>query len=133
MSAAVIETLAKTIYGEARGESIAGKAAVANVIMNRVIKGGWWGDTVEDVCRKPSQFSCWNRGDPNREKIATVNELDPVYVECATIAALAVEGLLIDRTGGATHYHTKSIKPGWSMSHEPVYETGNHIFYNSVQ
>ena len=132
MSAVMIETLAKTIYGEARGESISGKAAVANVIMNRVAQGGWWGDTVEDVCRHPSQFSCWNRDDPNRSKIAAVNELDPVYVECATIAALAIEGLLVDRTKGATHYHTTGIKPGWSMSHTHVYETGNHIFYNDV-
>ena len=124
---------ARTIYGEARGESLAGKVAVACVIMNRVARGGWWGDTIEDVCLKRSQFSCWNPEDPNLKKIKTVSELDPVFVECCTIASLAADGLLIDKTRGATHYHTKAATAGWSMGHEPSYETGNHIFFNDIQ
>jgi N-acetylmuramoyl-L-alanine amidase len=124
---------ARTIYGEARGESLVGKVAVGCVIMNRVKKGGWWGDTIEDVCLKKFQFSCWNSDDPNLEKIKSVSELDPVFVECCTIAALAADELLVDRTYNATHYHTKGIRPGWVSGHESVYETGAHIFYNDVK
>ena len=47
-----IDLLARTIWGEARGEGQTGMQAVANVIMNRVKKGGWWGATVQDVVLK---------------------------------------------------------------------------------
>ena len=39
-----IDTLARTIWGEARGEGSAGMQAVANVVMNRAAIGGWWGN-----------------------------------------------------------------------------------------
>ena len=50
----IIETLAKTIYGEARGECEQGRIAIACVIMNRVEKSNkqknpWWGRTAEEV------------------------------------------------------------------------------------
>ncbi|PJB71692.1 MAG: hypothetical protein CO093_04590 [Alphaproteobacteria bacterium CG_4_9_14_3_um_filter_47_13] len=51
-----IEILARTIWGEARGEGQKGMLAVASVIMNRVRCGGWWGSTIQDVCRKPYQL-----------------------------------------------------------------------------
>ena len=35
-----VDTLARTLFGEARGEATEGKAAVANVILNRASKGG---------------------------------------------------------------------------------------------
>ena len=60
---------AKTIWAEARGEPLDGQIAVANVILNRAQQGGWWGDDVVKVCRKPKQFSYWNKSDPNRAKM----------------------------------------------------------------
>ncbi len=69
-----INILAKTLYGEARGEGLSGLEAVANTIINRVntakAKGGrfWWGNDIISVCQKPYQFSCWNKKDPNRKK-----------------------------------------------------------------
>ena len=56
-----IDTLARTLFGEARGELYGGRVAVANVIINRAASQvTWWGNTVEEVCRKPKQFSCWD-------------------------------------------------------------------------
>ena len=59
--------LAQTIWGEAREEDEEGMEAVASVIINRADyppKGKlWWGHTVEEVCKKPYQFSFylkWN-------------------------------------------------------------------------
>lgn len=45
------DILARTIYGEARGESISGQEAIASVILNRVAfakrRGRyWWGNTI---------------------------------------------------------------------------------------
>jgi hypothetical protein len=56
-----VDTLARTIYGEARGENMLGKRAVAHVILNRVKANSWWGKTIAGVCRYKWQFSCWNR------------------------------------------------------------------------
>ncbi len=48
MSDRDIDVLARTIYGEARGESISGMEAVASVVLNRVAfskrrRRYWWG------------------------------------------------------------------------------------------
>ena len=126
------DILARTIYGEARGEAIEGKAAVANVILNRVSKGGWWGDTIESVCRHPWQFSCWNENDPNLHKLRRVTTADMTFHECVIIAGLAVVGLLKDNTDGATHYVAAGVNPKWMRELIPCVEIGAHKFFNTV-
>jgi spore germination cell wall hydrolase CwlJ-like protein len=129
-----VDTLARTLWGEARGEPVRGIEAVAAVVMNRVAAarqhpGMWWGDGVASVCRKPMQFSCWNRDDPNAAKLRAVRAGDPVFNACLRIARRAVAGLLADPTAGATHYHTKSTAPRWAAGLAPTAEIGNHLFY----
>ena len=53
-----IDILARTLWGEARGETLSGKEAVACVILNRLKKTNakglfWWGNTLEEICLKP--------------------------------------------------------------------------------
>lgn len=105
------DVLARTLWGEARGEDRRGREMVANVIMNRVNldlgrdgKPDWWGEGVIAVCLMPFQFSCWLPRDPNRKKLLAVTEADPVFRECVEIASAAIAGTLPDYTGGATHY-----------------------------
>ncbi|TAN54915.1 MAG: cell wall hydrolase, partial [Rhodospirillales bacterium] len=102
------DVLARTIWGEARGESKAGREAVAAVVMNRVGVAGrhggrfWWGNDVVSVCLKPWQFSCWNANDPNRAKLQAVDENNRVFAQCRRIADAALTGELDDPTDGAT-------------------------------
>jgi len=126
------EILAKTIWGEARGEPLAGKVAVANVIINRADKGGWWGSTIEDVCLKDQQFSCWNEFDPNFKKLRVINKKDPAFRDCLMIAEMADKNLLNDVTDGATHYHAIGADPWWSRDQTPVATIGNHAFYKGI-
>ena len=58
------DILARTLWGEARGEGVAGQIAVAWSIRNRVEmdlhndgKPDWWGEGYAGVCKKPYQFS----------------------------------------------------------------------------
>lgn len=132
--AAQIDILARTLWGEARGESLQGQEAVANVIMNRLAlarKRGtfWWGNTIESICRKPYQFSCWNSNDPNYPKIMQVTLADPVFAQCQRIARRAIRGLLADHTFGADHYHALSVSPSWARSDAITATIGNHVFY----
>ena len=126
--------LARTVYGEARGEGAAGMEAVASVVMNRAGVGGWWGDTVLSVVHQPYQFSAWNEGDPNRALILSKLPFqgDALFNQAWEIAGDAMAGELPDRTGGATHYHADSISPGWARGHVPVAEIGRHIFYSGI-
>lgn len=119
--------LARTIYGEARGEGERGMHAVANVIMNRVKKGGWYGASVKDVVLKPYQFSCWNANDPNRSII--LNATEQQLAQATAIAKRAIAGNLPDITGGAINYHAKSVNPYWAASMTKTATIGNHIFY----
>ncbi len=133
-----IDVRARTIWGEARGEGEQGMHAVASVIMNRVAiarqRGGdyWWGRTVMQVCQKPYQFSCWNKGDPNFPLLLRVTVDDPAFAIAYRFAALAVMGRLSDITRGADHYHAKSVMPFWARDHAPVCTIGSHMFYKLI-
>lgn len=136
-----IDTLARTIYGEARGETTEGREAVANVVINRIRfaqarQGGryWWGNTFEFVCRKPWQFSCWNDDDPNREKLMLVQAENDVFAECLEVARRAVDGELRDNTEGATHYHVTSMPfpHSWGKPIDPHLTIGRHVFYKGI-
>ncbi|HEX7005577.1 MAG TPA: cell wall hydrolase [Alphaproteobacteria bacterium] len=126
-----VEVAARTLYGEARGQPLEGIVAVANVIVNRWRRGGY-GATPADVCLRPWQFSCWNARDPNRAVIERVRPGDFVFDVCRLVASLAVRGLLPDPTGGATHYHTRSVAPDWSRGKTPSAVIGDHLFFTDI-
>lgn len=132
-----IDTLARTLWGEARGETRIGRVAVAWVVLNRVrAQKKFYGLKIEEVCLKPKQFSCWNVGDENLPKIKKVTSADPVYVECLAIASDTVMDRLTppDPTVGAKHYHTDPIneRPKWSVGKVPSARIGKHVFFNSI-
>ena len=137
-----VDVLARTLYGEARGEDRRGREMVANVVMNRVNldlhndgKPDWWGEGVVAVCLMPFQFSCWNPRDPNRAKLMAVTEADRVFRECLEIARLAVAGKLPDHTNGATHYVNVPLcvrmgtLPKWAVAKHHRAAHGGHDFF----
>lgn len=133
-----IDVLARTLWGEARGEPLEGIEAVACVILNRVkiaqAKGGyWWGSGIIGVCQKPYQFSCWNKSDPSYLKLLAVSDKNIHFATCLRIARRAVAGVLADKTGGATHYHADYVSPYWSRGETPAVIIGRHIFYQLIE
>lgn len=132
------DLLARLLFGEARGEVLAGQVAVANVVMNRVKLGGWYGLTVKDVMLKPWQFSCFNEDDPNLRLTASPPMREP-YTLCEMIAELALDGLLKDNTDNSTHYFNPDVVPGrwpkpWNRA-QMVFrkKIGRHEFYEEVR
>jgi spore germination cell wall hydrolase CwlJ-like protein len=100
-----------TLFGEARGESQAGRTGVMWVIMNRALHPAWWGRTVRDVCLQPWQFSCWWNDDPDRDltyafALALGSSTDPIVAELAAIVDGVLGGTIPDPTGGACYYDT---------------------------
>lgn len=132
-----IDTLARTIWGEARNQGYRGMVAIANVIMNRVAlsdRHAHFGDgTVESACLAPWQFSCWNANDPNRNKLQAVDERDTVFCDCLDIASTACASQLDDITNGATYYYlTNSPTPTWSIGQTPCATIGVHLFFKNI-
>ena len=121
--------LAKTIWGEARGEGMQGMQAVANVVMNRVNAASWYGASIKDVVLKPYQFSCWNANDPNRAKIDRLSIEDLAASGALNVARQVISGQLKDITGGATNYHATSVNPSWAAKMTKTVQIGNHVFY----
>ncbi len=134
-----IDVLARTLWGEARGEGTAGLEAVAAVVLNRVKvaegHGGkyWWGSNIIQVCQKPYQFSCWNRSDPSFQKLQKVDEGNLYFATALRVARRAVVGALKDPTYGATHYHADYIDPYWAKGETPTVSIGRHIFYKMAK
>ncbi|MBR1209307.1 cell wall hydrolase [Bradyrhizobium sp. JYMT SZCCT0180] len=127
--------LARTIFGEARGESNAGREAVAHVVINRV-NSHKFRDTIEGVCLQPSQFSCFNVGDPNRPKILALDQdsENPTFKDCLAVARRVIDGAVADNTGGATHYYARTIAaPSWTIGATLTAEIGVHRFFKNVR
>ena len=73
-----ISIMAQTMWGEARNHGEKGMLAVGSVIKNRADsdRGLTFGNGIRGVALKRKQFSCWNPGDPNREKIEQMKVID---------------------------------------------------------
>jgi spore germination cell wall hydrolase CwlJ-like protein len=126
--------MAKTIFGEARGEykkvncGVRSLIAVGNVIMNRHIRSG---RAIDDVCLQPRQFSCWNRLDPNRNLLDGPLTGDKIFEVCLDVAGRIIEDKIDDITNGADHYYSRTVGvvPYWATDQQPVFEIGSHIFF----
>lgn len=122
-----IETMARTMWGEARSEGDPGMAAVAWVLMNRADKRRT-SPSREATRRK--QFSAWNENDPNREKMLRVTAQDPNFARALQIAAQVYNRSVEDPTEGATHYVTNQIvdRVPWAADMDRTAVIGNHTF-----
>lgn len=130
-----LDILTKTLWGEARGEPYKGLVAVAHVILNRARKPGWWGSSIETVCLKQWQFSCWNKSDPNYAYLSGLKAIPGRdYVRCRDAALAAVQGHETDPTGGATHYYATALRnpPAWARGAKMTVAIGGHVFFKDV-
>ena len=121
--------LAEAIYFEARGESEAGQAAVAQVVLNRV-RSGLYPSTVCGVVYqnrhryKACQFSFACEGRSLR-----ITEAGP-WRRAVRVAREVTEGTTyLADVGGATHYHADYVRPYWAKRLKKKDVIGRHVFY----
>jgi spore germination cell wall hydrolase CwlJ-like protein len=125
-----MDVFAKTVYGEARGETWRGKIAVAWVIKNRLMSKKW-GTNYVSVCLAPRQFSCWNKDDVNYARIKAVTFDNEDLQKCLAAAAAAHFSIELDPTRGALHYAAERITPNWASN--DYITIGGHKFYRGVK
>ncbi|WP_374335948.1 cell wall hydrolase [Methyloversatilis sp.] len=125
--ASALLCLSLNIYHEARGESLDGQYAVAQVTMNRA------GDSSK-VCEevmKPKQFSWANKMVRNGRLLSAGYPKDQkAWHRAKTMARMVLSQRLVNMLPDVHFYHhaTKS-KPRW-RNHMIVFaDIGNHRFY----
>jgi spore germination cell wall hydrolase CwlJ-like protein len=125
------DQLVRTVYGEARGEPVAGQQAVASVIKTRM---GLGKQGVQDVVFAPNQFEAWS--DPkNRPGMEALDPNSPQYQSILnTVVRPVMSGQAQDPTGGATNFYNPALQaqlgrstPGFAQGNQTT--IGNHTFF----
>ena len=127
--------LVEAIYFEGRSEELIAQLAIANVIIERVRLPNY-PNTVCKVVRQGRYY----KGNPIRHKCAFSywcdGKSERMYNKRAKetaikVAAMAMNGILVEITLEATHYHTRAVSPYWSRHERITYlgSLGSHLFY----
>lgn len=121
------DLLARTIWGEARGEPYEGQLGVAHVALNRLASDeNYGGKTLKDVLLAPKQFSPWNGGGAALMAL-TKEQLAPF----AKVVEAALSGAP-DPTGGATYFANTEVAKPQSWMKGPAVQLGRHTFYGGM-
>ena len=122
------QCLSEALYFEARGESVQGQFAVAEVILNRV-DSAIFPDTVCGVIKQGTgrKYQCQftYTCDGYDEKIHERGAFERV----GKVAMIMLNGEPRTLTNGATHYHTTAVRPAWSRKFLRTAKIGVHYFY----
>lgn len=120
--------LSEALYFEARGETVKGQIAVAEVILNRV-SSSRFPDTVCGVIKQGTgrkfacQFTYTCDGRPEH-----INE-PAAFARVGKIARMMLNGAPRTLSGGATFYHTTAVNPRWASKFRRTARHGVHLFY----
>ena len=145
--------LAQNIYWESSVDNLAGQAAVADVVLNRVSSDRFPNTICEVVKEGPVRESWKTKQDPNlddserkynpirnrcqfswycdgkSEEVRTPEE-NPKWRLAQEIAYKMVKfDYLRGISEGATHYHATYVSPEWAKHFTVVGRIGLHIFY----
>jgi spore germination cell wall hydrolase CwlJ-like protein len=121
--------LAEAVYFEARGESLEGQLAVAQVILNRT-KDGRFAKSICGVVQERSpgpsracQFSfvCDSRSDTPTASRA--------WDTAQAVAHVALQEATLDISSGALFFHTHNVNPKWRHRMAYTRTVGTHLFY----
>jgi spore germination cell wall hydrolase CwlJ-like protein len=135
--------LAVMIYGEARGEPIKGKIAVAYTALNRAVK-----KTVCKVVLARRQYSIFDNN-PSLRAAALSSDLEPhkkdnlvdikSWEESIKVAQLVMRKVVEDPTMGSTNYLAPKLMktrgyrcPKWSKVYKLMVTIEHHKFYKLV-
>jgi spore germination cell wall hydrolase CwlJ-like protein len=126
-----IKCLATALYFEARGESMRGQMAVAQVILNRV-KNPAYPKTICGVVYQDAKylhrcqfsFACDGTHDVIAEKAS--------WAAALSLARRIVTGgnaTIVAEVGDSISYHSTDVAPDWAGQMRRVDRIGHHVFY----
>lgn len=145
--------LAGTMWAEGRGDgregnsSVEERIAIGTSIRNRLAHSTAWRAKVgsfKGICLAPEQYSCWNSGSgSNHEALMMLMArlangqatLDAIFEETLYLANGIMDGVILDRTNGATCYYApKAMQPPGRVPTQAIdrvtIKIGEQLFYN---
>ncbi len=123
-----LECLTEAVYYEARGETPAGQAAVAQVVLNRA-RHPAYPKTICGVVYQRAygggtcQFSFACDGSMRKRRDGGA------WARAERVATKALSGGVMAQVGNATHFHTIYVSPAWGPRLVKVGQVGLHVFY----
>ena len=145
--------LAQNVFMEAKGENLAGKSAVAHVTLNRVkhekypgsvcavtkqakLRKNWKGYEVPIIGMCQFSWYCDGKSDniqvvyeKGKAKGKQIGPNMEAWKQSVQVSLLALKGVTIDPTSGATHYYNHNISnPNWGQVYPVVAILSNHTF-----
>ncbi|MGR3374531.1 cell wall hydrolase [Pseudooceanicola nanhaiensis] len=120
--------LAEALYFEARGETVKGQFAVAEVILNRV-ESPAFPNSICGVIHQGTgkKYAC--QFTYTCDGVEEVIREPRAYQRVAKVAAAMLAGAPRALTDGATYYHTTHVKPRWANRFAKTASIGVHEFY----
>ena len=121
--------LAEAVYFEARSEGEQGRAAVAQVVLNRV-KSGLYPNTVcGTVYQNASRYLACQFTFACEGKSLRITEPGP-WRDAVRIAREVYDGTTyLADVGASTHYHANYVRPYWARKLKKMDTIGRHVFY----
>lgn len=117
--------LATAVYFEARGESLAGQLAVADVVLNRAASDQYPSSWC-DVVKQPWQFSFVRDG-----QFPSIDPDSAAWAKAKGVARLAMANVMREVPADVLWYHADYVNPSWGHRLNYVEKIGAHIFYRA--
>jgi N-acetylmuramoyl-L-alanine amidase len=126
-----LQCLAENVYYEARGESVDGQYAVAEVTLNRT-RAVNFPHTICEVVHEAR----WDAA--HRRMIADFSWTESgeqypadglAWKQAMKVANSAYDELRAPLVPGALFYHATTVHPSWARTRKAIATIGNHVFY----
>ncbi|MBA2238908.1 MAG: cell wall hydrolase [Lysobacter sp.] len=121
------QCLAITVYHEARGETLEGQLAVANVVINRA-RSGRYPPSWCEVMKQPWQFSFVN---PRTGDYPGIDTASAAWSKAQAIARIAAQNVAAEVDQDVLWYHADYVAPSWGRRLTRGEKIGTHIFYRA--
>ena len=121
--------LTEALYFEARGESVRGQVAVAEVILNRR-DSSRYPDTICEVVQQgaPRRHKC--QFSYNCDGLTETFDSAADYERVGRVAQFMLGGFRSNLTDGALFYHNVNVNPDWKRKLNRTATIGSHYFYS---
>lgn len=119
------QCLATAVYFEARGESLEGQLAVADVVLNRAASDQY-PQSWCDVVKQPWQFSFVRNG-----QFPRIDENSAAWAKAQGVARLAIANVMRELPADVLWYHADYVNPSWGHRLNYVEKIGAHLFYRA--
>ena len=116
------ECLAVAVYFEARGETLDGQLAVAEVVLNRSRSGQYPADVCA-VVKQKAQFSFVRNG-----QFPQADRSSSAWKKAVAVAKVAQDKLVTKLPTNVLWYHADYVAPSWGKRLSRQAKIGTHIF-----